>query len=201
MASAWPVAILAWPPAGHVGIDADGDGLARALVGGDGRQQVKLRLRLHIDLGHPDLDGEGQFRRRLADAGKDDPFGRGARRQGAADFALGDGVGPGPQGEQGLKHRQVGIGLDREGDQRRARPHAAQGVAQHGEMPLEGGARIDVDRRADLLGDPGQGNILAGQNAVAVFEVVHRSGVVPGLPMAPPGGWPNGLGEPGIDWA
>ena len=121
--------------------------------------------------------------------------------QGAADLALRHRVGPGAQVEQGLQDREVGVGLDREGDQRLAPAGAAQGadkrVAQHGVVPLQRGGGVDIDRRADGLGDLGQGDAFAHEVAVPVLEMVQL-GAVPGLPSALGGGVPKGSGRPVI---
>ena len=102
----------------------------------------------------PASSAKASSRGGLADAGKDDALGRHAGGQGPADLALRDGVGAGAEPRQGAQHREVGVGLHRVGDQRLAELGcAAQGVAEHPEVPLQRGGRIDIDRRADRLGD------------------------------------------------
>ena len=62
-----------------------------------------------------------------------------------------------------MRSTAVGVGLHREGDQRRR--GRAKGVAQHRVVPLQRGGGIDIDRRADRLGDARQRHVLAGELA------------------------------------
>jgi hypothetical protein len=40
-------------------------------------------------------------------------------------------------------------------------------------MPLHGGGGIDIDGRADGVGDLGEGHVLAMQDAAAQLEMIH----------------------------
>jgi hypothetical protein len=138
---------------------------------------MQLGFGLDVDLGDAGLHGEGDLGLGLANAREDDAVRRHAGGQGPADLALRHHVSPGAQVRQGSQHRDVRIGLHREGDQRVPKPRAQQGVAQDRVVPLQRGAGIDIDRRADGLRDPRQGNAFAGEFAVAKLEVVHRRGL------------------------
>ncbi len=142
-----------------VRVDADGDGGAHALARPrPGRQQIELGLRLDVDLGDAGFEREGELPGGLADAGEHDPL-RPARRP------------PAPGGSRPRRrcrrrrprrarvrtHGDVGVGLQRVGDQRLADlPVRRERVAEHREVPLQRRGGIDIDRRADRLGDPAQ---------------------------------------------
>ena len=138
-----------------VGIDPDGHGGADAHRLGDAVDKMQFRLGFDVDLGDAGFQGEGDLALGLADPGEHDPIRRNPGGQRPAQLALGDHVGAGAQDGQGAQDRDIGIGLDREGDQRIDQPRAGERVAQHGVVPLQGGGRIDIDRRSDGPGDAG----------------------------------------------
>ena len=83
-------------PGVDIGVDADGD-LHRPAPGRrDLRDGGDLRLRLGIEAEDAGVDGEGDLARRLADAGKDDPFRRAAGGERPAELSLRDNVAPRP---------------------------------------------------------------------------------------------------------
>ncbi len=77
---------------------------------------------------------------------------------------------PAPRRARVVKHRLVGIGLHRVADERRP---IGEGGAEDLEMPLDGGARIAIERRADFAGDFRQRHVFGVQRAVPVGEMVH----------------------------
>ncbi|MNQ84316.1 hypothetical protein D3C85_994400 [compost metagenome] len=133
-------------------VDPDGDGGRGGLLGGDEDQPFQFRRRFNVDLAHTDVDGEGQFGVGLAHAGEDDALAGNARRQGATDLALGHGVGAAAELGQGRQHRQVGVGLDRKGDQSLAQRGfvGVAGVTQQTVVTAQGGRGIDIGRGPDL---------------------------------------------------
>ncbi len=164
-------------------VDPYRDRRAGAAGPGDLDQQVELGLGFHIDLADARAQGEFDLRLGLAGAGKDHLAGRDPGLQRPQDLALRDRVRPRAQARQGGQHRKVGVGLDRVGDLDLAR---REGVPEHLVVPGQGGAGIDVDGRAHLLGDAPQGNIFAVKLARASLEMIHR-GMVEGC---------SGLGRP-----
>jgi hypothetical protein len=158
-------------------VDPDGDRRCPAGLGGQAGEQGQLGLGLDVDLADAALEGEGEFRGRLADAGKDDPLRRHAGGQGAADLPFRDRVGPGAQARERRQHGEAGVGLDREGDQGAGELGVAlESLDEHPEVPLEGRGRVDIDWRADGRGDGRERRPLAPQGAVAGLEVVHSGG-------------------------
>ena len=140
-------------------IDADGDRGDRAARRGDRRQRLELGLGFDIEAEDVLVEPEGHLGPGLADAGEDDPVAGHAGGAGAAELALADHVHAGAEVGERLDDRLVRVGLHRIGDER-ALP--GEGRAEHLEVPLDGGARIAVERRADRAGDLRQGDVLGG---------------------------------------
>ncbi len=154
-----------------VGVDADGDRSERAAGGGDGRERLEFRLRLDVEAEDFFVEPEVHLRLRLADAGKDDPLAWHGRRPRSPEFPLADHVHAGPEPGEGSQDRLVGIGLHRVEDQSVL---TGEGGAKHIEVPLDGGARIAIERRADGASNLGQRHVFGAKHAVAIAEMMHR---------------------------
>ena len=171
MFSDLPVEIFAWVFASTSGLTRIAIGRERAAGGGDGRERLEFRLQLDVEAEDFLVEPEVHLGLRLADAGKDDPFARYARGPRPPKLPLADHVHAGPEPGECHQNRLVGIGLHRVADQRVL---SGEGSAEHLEVPLDGGARIAIERRADLASDRGQSHVLGAQHAVAISEVMHR---------------------------
>jgi len=159
-----------------VRIDAEGDRRVFAQRGRDRGEHFRLFHGFDIELAEAAGQRLGHFRRGLADAGEDDLLRRDSRRHGASIFADRDHVGAKPLGGERGDHGGIGIGLDREGDQR-VRATLPNGAghrrAEDAGMALHRRSGIDIDRRPDRGGDGGQRHVLAVEDAVAKLEMVH----------------------------
>ena len=173
--SALPVVILWWVLASTSGLTRTATSTVRPLAAAISEMSGDLRLRLDVEAEDAGVDGEGDLARRLADAGKDDPFRRAAGGERPAELALRDHVAPRPLGDEGADHRLVGVRLHGVADQR---VEAGEGLAEDAVVADEGGGRIAVERRADRRRDVRQGHVLGVEHAVAVVEVIHGSPVL-----------------------
>ena len=118
----------------------------------------------------PCVDGERELARGLADAGEHDLLRRDAGGARAQQFAFGDHVGAGAEPGERRDHRLVGVGLERVADER---VDVGEGAGEHPVVPLQGRARIAVERGADRLGQRDQIDGLGAEHAVAIGEVMH----------------------------
>ena len=141
-----------------------------ALAGRDRGQKFELRFGLDVDAENAVVDGEREFALGLAHAGEHDLLRRNAGGAGAQQFAFGDHVGAGAEPGQRRDHRLVGVGLERVADER---VDVGEGAGEHPVVPLQGRARIAVERGADRLGQRDQIDGLGAEHAVAVGEVMH----------------------------
>ena len=93
----------------------------------------------------------------------------------AAELAARDDVRAAAEAGQHRQHGRVGIGLHREGDERRVAImiEPCQRLAEHADMAADGRRRIDIDGRADRVGDRVQRHLLGMHGTVADFEMVH----------------------------
>ena len=89
---------------------------------------------------------------------------------GAQQFAAGDDVGAGAELCQGRDHGLVGIRLHGVADQR---VDVGKGAGEHGVVPLQGRARIAIERRADGFRQRDEIDPFGVQHAVAIGEMVH----------------------------
>ncbi len=153
-----------------IGIDADRNVGGAALGRGDAGEQFELRLGFDIDAENVLLDGERQFARGLADAGEHDLVRRHAGRARAQQFAFGDDVGAGAEPRQRRDHRLVGIRLHGVADQR---VDIGEGAGEHFVVPLDGRARIAIERRADGVRQRSEIDRFGVEHAVAIGEVMH----------------------------
>ncbi|MNE50398.1 hypothetical protein D3C80_1449680 [compost metagenome] len=119
---------------------------------------------------HADLQRPAHVVAALADAGEDDLARLATGGQDAFQFAARDDVEAGAETCQHVQHAQVGVGLDGEADQVR---HALQGIGVGVVLRLDVGARVDVGRRAEALGDGGHGHAFREQLTVAVDKGLH----------------------------
>ena len=85
-------------------------------------------------------------------------------------LAFGDHVGAGAEPGERRDHRLVGVGLERIADER---VDVGKGAGEHPVVPLQGRARIAVERGADRLGERHQIDGLGAEHAVAIGEVMH----------------------------
>ncbi len=133
-------------------------------------EQRQLRLALDVELADAGGQRLAHLPGRLADAREDDAPRRHAGGQRPRQLAARDHVGPGAQPRQRGDHRLVRVGLERIGDQV---VEAGKRLLEHPVMPLERGGGIDVEGRADRLGDRLDGHLLGMQPAADVVEMVH----------------------------
>ena len=155
-----------------IGVDAQGTGRGAALRGGKGGQFHPFFFALDIELA--DVRGQrvAHLAPGLADAGEHDIRRRHPGQQRPAHFPAGDDIRAIAFALHHLEHGKVGIGLHRKGD---VHPfQAAQRRLEHLRMALQRGARIDIDRRADLIRDPFKRHIFGVERAVAKLEMVHE---------------------------
>ncbi len=113
---------------------------------------------------------EGDLFFRLAHPGEDDLARVAAGLQRAEQLALADDVDAAAQSREGAEDRQIGIALHRVADQVR---NPGEGFVEDLEVPRQGRVRVDVDRRADRLGDLGDGDLFGVEDVFLVLEVVH----------------------------
>ena len=104
----------------HVGIDPKADRRAPPLRFGHPSQHPRFLDAFKVELEEAARQRLGHLRVGLADARKDDPVRRDARRTRAAIFTDGDHVRAKPRRPKHPKHRRIGVGLDRISDQRLA---------------------------------------------------------------------------------
>ena len=116
------------------------------------------------------LDRERELVGGLADAGEHDLARRHAGGARAQKFAAGDDVGAGAELGQGRDHRLVGVRLHGVADQR---IDIGEGAGEHLIVPLDGRARIAIERRADGVGQRDEIDLFGVQHAVAIGEMVH----------------------------
>jgi hypothetical protein len=116
----------------------------------------------------------GHFFARFADACEDDLVGRHTSGARPAQLAFRHHVHAGAQPRHGGEYRLIGIGFDREADQR-IETLRDERVGQHLIVPLKRRRRVHIKRRADLPRDLGEADIFGVQDAVYIVEVVHGS--------------------------
>jgi hypothetical protein len=136
------------------------------------RKKTQFRLALDVELSDAALKGRAHLRRGFADAGEDDLLARHARRLGAGIFTARDHVHPRAKAGECLEHRHVGVGLHRVADQMR---QACQRLLEDAVVAGERGGGIDVDRRADLGGNLGDGHVFGVERATPVEKMIHQS--------------------------
>ena len=168
--SALPVAILAWVFGSMSGLTRIEISIGAALGGGDRGQQFELRFGFDVDAQDALVDRLRQLAHGLADAGEHDLVRRDSGGAGAQQFAAGDDVGAGAELGQGRDHGLVGIRLQGVADQR---VDVGEGAGEHGVVPLQGRARIAIERRADGFRQRDEIDPFGVQHAVAIVEVVH----------------------------
>ena len=144
-----------------------------AARGGESGELAPFLARFDVELANPLVEPEREFGIGLADPGEHDLARLHACRQRAHQFAARDDIGAKALPLQHLEHGEVGVGLDREGDQRV--PERRQRLAEHLRMALQGGSRIDIDRCADFRRDAGQRHVLGVHHAIDHPEMVHRA--------------------------
>ena len=134
------------------------------------RQRLELRLRFDVEAEDVFLEPEVHLAQRLADAGKDDPLARHARRPRPPQFPLADDVHSGAEPRQRRQHRLIRIGLHRV---EKKRVLAGERVAERVEMLLDRRVRIAIEGRSDGFGDRRQSDVLGVKSAVAIGEGRH----------------------------
>ena len=168
-------------PGVDIRIDAQRHRCMHAKLAGDMVKALQFGCGLDVETTNADLECALHLVSLLADTGKHNLGGIAAGCQHPLQFTDRDDVEARAQTCQCVEHAEVRIGLYREADQ--VRP-IAERVVKGMPVALEGGARVDVARRAELLGDDAQWYVFCIELAVAVLEVVH--------------GWLVGLLGPGI---
>ena len=137
-----PVEILAWVCASTSGLTRIPTRAIRPLGAGDLAQPAQLRHRLDIDLMNAGGERRRHLGRRLADPRKDDPLGRDAGGQRAAQLAFRDDVGPRSEAGEVAQHGEVGVCLDRVADQR---PLGREGIGKPPVLRGEAGRGIEIE--------------------------------------------------------
>ena len=197
-----PVEILSWPPAPM-------SGLTRIAMVARTPLSAAIRARRSISGSDstlisltPTSSANASSAAVLPTPEKTMRSGRNPRRQGAPDFAFRHRIRARAEPREGADDRHIGVGLDRVGDQGRS---GLEGVSKDGEVPLKGRGGIDVDGRADGLGDRSERHALAhharavtGGRVVEMIQASRLSAV-----LAQPGGvtetgGPSGLGAPSM---
>ena len=145
-----PVEILAWVCASTSGLTRIAIRRDPASRAGDFAQTAQLRHRLDVDLMNAGSERRRHLGRRLADPGKDDPLGRHAGGERAAQLPLGDDVGARAEAGEVTQHGEVRVGLDRVADQR---PLGQERVGKAPVLRGETGRRVEIERGADRRRD------------------------------------------------
>ena len=153
-----------------VGIDAQRHGRCRALRRRDSRNRLEFGFRLHVETQNVFVEGQRDFPRRLADAGKGYARTRHASGAGAAQFAFRDDIHSRAEPRQGFEHGLIRIRLERVADQRR---RVGESVAKHLEMPDQRRARIAIEGRADVPREPREIDPFGAHGAIYIVEVMH----------------------------
>ena len=107
---------------------------------------------------------------RLADAGEHDLGRIAAGRQHAIEFAARDDVETRAQTREQVQYRQVGVGFDGVADEMVA---PGQRGIEGAEAFLDGGTRIDITGRANLVRDIGEMHVLGMQLPVLIGKGIH----------------------------
>ena len=128
-------------------------------------------LQLEVELADSGIERLMQFLARLADAGEHHVMRRDAGGQRARQLAARDDVGTEALIGEQAEHREVRVGLHREGDMMPA--DRLQPLAEGAGSFAERLGRIDIDGGADLLGDARERNILGVQRTADHFEMRH----------------------------
>ena len=108
--------------------------------------------------------------RGLADAGEHDSLRRNAGGARAQQFAFGHNVSAGAEPRQCRHHCLIGIRFERIADQR---IDIGKGAGEDLIVPLDRGARIAIERRADDVGELGEIDRFGMKHAVAISKVMH----------------------------
>ena len=162
-------------PGVHIRIDAQGDRGAKLKLARNMVNQLQFGDRLHVETANTRRQRLPDFSCGLAHAGEHNTGRVAAGTQHARQLAAGDDVETAAQPRQGLQHRQVGVGLDREADAVRQR---AEGLVVGAIAILERGARIDIQRRPEIAGQGLAGHVFDAERAFAEREEVvsvHRA--------------------------
>jgi len=127
-----------------------------------------------LDVEHQDvgLQGVGDLLPRLAHPGVHDPLRRHAGLEAAEQLAPRHNVQTAPQIGEELQDGEVRVGLHGKADEVE---DAGEGLVEDPEVAGQRGVAVDVDRGANLGGDPGDRNLLAVEVVTAVLEVVHAA--------------------------
>src|SRR5262249_41613059 len=116
------------------------------------------------------VEGHAQFGVGLADAGKDDVVAAAPRGDGAIQLAAGGDVEAGTMFAEQLANVQVAVGLDAVADEGR---YLGERFLDLPEVVQERRLAVDEEGSAVGLGQFGDRDILAVQNALVVAKVVH----------------------------
>ncbi len=154
----------------HIRVHADGDGRFTIQFAGDQIEQFQLGGGFHVKAMDVGFQGGGHFIGGLADAGKHDLVRIAAGAQYPFQFAAGDDIKAGAATGQHVQYRQVGVGFHRITDLVRM---IAEGLVEGLEVTFQGGTGIEVQRRAETVGQLFYRQFFGEQLAVAVLEVIH----------------------------
>ena len=175
-----------------VGIDAQADRRSLAALAGDFVQALQFGGGFDVEAEDAGVERLLHFGGGLADAREHDLLRIGTGGQHALQFAAGDDVEAGAHAGEQIEDGQVGIGLDGVADQRAAAGRmGAEDVEEFLQRALQGGAGINVGRRAELFGNSGQGDgfgvqdtVLQAKGAHWLFEVPELVSVLTSPPLA-----------------
>ena len=86
-------------------------------------------------------------------------------------FAAGNNVGARAQSRERLQDGEIAVGLDRKGDEAGSRKR----IGEDAVVPFERRRRIDIDGRADLVGQISEIDVLREKPPVAIRKMIHRA--------------------------
>ena len=133
-------------------------------------QALQLVGGLDVEAVHAHFQGAAHVIAALANAGENDLFWFATGGQYALQFTAGNDVEASAEAGQDIQHAEVGVGFDGKAHQVL---DALQGVGIGTVLGLDVGARVNVGRRAEALGNGGQGHAFREQLAVAAGKSLH----------------------------
>ena len=154
-----------------VGIHTDGDWGGEAEVFGDLVDQLEFGDGLGVDAVDVVFEGILEFVAGFADAGEGALGAAAAGLEDAVELATGDDVEAAAEFVEEAEDGEVAVGFDGVGD---VVVEVAEGCVEAGVMIAEGVGRVDVERRAVLLGQGGEVHVFAVKGSVFVVEGMHE---------------------------
>ena len=147
----------------------------RALADGDRGQKFEFGFGFDVDAEDAVLDREVEFTGGLADAREHNPLRRNAGGAGAVKFAFRHDIGAGTEPSERGDDRLVGVRFERVTNKR---VDIGEGGGEDIVVPLDRGAGIAIERRADDVGKLSEIDRFGMQHAVAIGEMMHGTCLV-----------------------